>query len=309
MSTALALNPEQFIFAQDSELKTTSLKISEAFGKRHDHVIRDIKKTIDTIKDIVNAPKFGEVEYIDAKGEKRPMYEMDKDGFMLVVMSYTGAKAMAIKVAYINAFNFMQAKLFPKRYGLVELPEPPTINKAQIGILYNRVKTISGDDGKMRSQLWSRFQNHFNLSSYKDLPADKYDEAIEYLDAKEVEYLGGPVNMLYISSAELEAKIQERVKALEGELLEAPKPEGAMANSTLTIDLSDGTNIALKFNAHAEHRRYFVDVFQGNVWIKSVSDGFICTGSELAKLIGEPGMIGRQHLPSIIEAAARRLKQ
>ncbi|MBT9097503.1 Rha family transcriptional regulator [Methylovulum psychrotolerans] len=108
----LELCSEQLVFASDNTLKTTSLKIAEAFEKRHDHVIRDIKKIINSIAELGNAPKFGEVEYEDAKGEKRPAYEMDKDGFMLVVMGYTGEKAMAVKIAYIHAFNLMQAKLF-----------------------------------------------------------------------------------------------------------------------------------------------------------------------------------------------------
>ena len=36
----LAFQPEQFIFAQDSELKTTSLKVAERFGKTHGDVLR-----------------------------------------------------------------------------------------------------------------------------------------------------------------------------------------------------------------------------------------------------------------------------
>jgi len=208
----LVLHPEQFIFAQESELKTTSLKIAEAFGKRHDHVIRDIKKIIEGIKNIDNAPKFGLVEYEDAKGELRPLFDMDKDGFILVVMGYTGAKAMAIKVAYINAFNFMSKKLFPSNQ--CSLPEPPTITTAQIGVLFNRVAEIAAGSGKIRTQLWSRFQNKFNLSSYKNLPADQFDEALAYLDEKQTEYLGAGVEMLYISNKELESMIEEKASAV-----------------------------------------------------------------------------------------------
>lgn len=51
------------------------------------------------------------VEYIDKKGEKRPRFEMTKDGFMLLVMGYRTKKAMAIKIAYIKAFNFMAEQI------------------------------------------------------------------------------------------------------------------------------------------------------------------------------------------------------
>ncbi len=102
-----------------------------------------------------------------------------------------------------------------------QLPEPQTITKAQQGILYNRVKTIAKESGKIRAELWSRFQNHFQLASYKDLPADRFDEACAYLDEKEKEYSNG-VKMLYISEAELEKRVSEKVRAIEGELLSKP---------------------------------------------------------------------------------------
>lgn len=104
---------------------TTSLDVAEVFGKRHDHVLRDIQ-SINGSKsgsvEAVNGPKFGGVEkfflanfelasYMDAKGEKRRMYHLTKDGFTLLVMGYTGEKAMLFKIAYIAEFNRMQAKL------------------------------------------------------------------------------------------------------------------------------------------------------------------------------------------------------
>ncbi len=221
--TALALSPEQFIFAQGEELKTTSLKISEAFGKLHKNVIRDIEKIISNTAALEHAPKFElmqiDVEIGNGATRKSPVYEMNKDGFMLVVMSYTGLKAMAIKVWYINAFNLMHEKLFPRtQNGLKELPEPPTITKAQQGILFNKVVDIAAGRGQIRSQIWSRFQNHFKLNSYKNLPAEQFDDATAYLKAKQYEYNNG-AEMMYVSNFELAAMVDERVKAIEGELL------------------------------------------------------------------------------------------
>lgn len=127
MTTLVVQNFDSFIFANGEELKTTSLKIAEAFGKRHDHVLRDVKKIISSISGLNHAPKFGEmvVERENPSGGlpiKSPAYEMNKDGFMLVVMGYTGEAAMKIKVAYINAFNLMHAKLFPKHATTPQTP-------------------------------------------------------------------------------------------------------------------------------------------------------------------------------------------
>ncbi|HFD80029.1 MAG TPA: hypothetical protein ENK05_06510 [Gammaproteobacteria bacterium] len=50
---------------------------------------------------------FKRVSYLDTQGKSRPMYEMTKDGFTLLAMGFTGNKAIAWKVRYIEAFNAM----------------------------------------------------------------------------------------------------------------------------------------------------------------------------------------------------------
>ena len=55
-------------------------------GKHHDHVRRDIKKLID--QEAINAPNFWEVEYKDAKGEKRPGYLLDFHATMVLITGY-----------------------------------------------------------------------------------------------------------------------------------------------------------------------------------------------------------------------------
>jgi anti-repressor protein len=54
---------------------------------------------------------FYKTEYIDAKGEGRPIYVMNQDGFNLLTMGFTGAKAMQFKLQYIAEFNRMKAEL------------------------------------------------------------------------------------------------------------------------------------------------------------------------------------------------------
>jgi hypothetical protein len=172
-----------------------------------------------------------------------------------IVYSYAMWISAKFHIAVIRAYDAM----------VTGTPtQSPTISKAQIGDLYNKVAAISSGSGKIRAELWSRFQNHFNLSSYKDLPADKYDEAVEYLNAKKAEYLGGPVEMLYISSTELDAKVQEKVKAIQGELLERKEEP---TTDCININMREGQMMRLSFKAHAEPQRYFVDAFQENVWV------------------------------------------
>ena len=52
---------------------------------------------------------FHEATYVNEQnGQTYPMYLMNRDGFSLLVMGFTGAKALEWKLKYINAFNAME---------------------------------------------------------------------------------------------------------------------------------------------------------------------------------------------------------
>ncbi|WP_338891696.1 Rha family transcriptional regulator [Aeromonas rivipollensis] len=109
MNNITPFAPADLISLQQGQPVTTSLKVAEVFGKQHKDVLRKIA-TLDCSKDF-NERNFALVTYKDGKGEARPAYEMTKDGFIFVVMGFTGAKAAATKEAYINAFNWMDEQL------------------------------------------------------------------------------------------------------------------------------------------------------------------------------------------------------
>ncbi|ABL00725.1 Rha family transcriptional regulator [Pelobacter propionicus] len=71
---------------------TTSLKVVEVFGKRHNHILRDIEKIKHDLPDDAQ-PIFGLSEYVDPTGRTLPMYQMSRDGFTLLAMGFTGVLA------------------------------------------------------------------------------------------------------------------------------------------------------------------------------------------------------------------------
>lgn len=95
---------------------TTSLAIAEAFGKQHKDVLHLLKK-LDCSSEF-SQRNFTLAKYLDAQGKSRPMYEVSRDGFIFVGMGFTGAAASAMKEAYINAFNAMEARL------VADMPRP-----------------------------------------------------------------------------------------------------------------------------------------------------------------------------------------
>ena len=73
----------------------TSKEIADITGKLHYNVVRDINKLLQQLeyKDELN---FEAVEYIDAKGEKRPMYNLSKKGSLCLASGYNAKLRMAI---------------------------------------------------------------------------------------------------------------------------------------------------------------------------------------------------------------------
>lgn len=97
------------VFENNNEAVTTSKLVAEYFHKRHDTVIRAIQN-LNCSKDFTRH-NFAVSKYKDRSGKENKEYLMTKDGFTILAMGFTGAKAMQFKEAYINAFNKMEQLL------------------------------------------------------------------------------------------------------------------------------------------------------------------------------------------------------
>lgn len=108
MATIPALSHPQ-VTVENGRAVTTSVAVAEYFRKMH----KDVLKKIDNIDCSVefNERNFAPVEYIDAKGEKRPAYQITKNGFVFLVMGFTGKRAAAFKEAYIAEFDRIENEL------------------------------------------------------------------------------------------------------------------------------------------------------------------------------------------------------
>lgn len=97
------------LFNRDGQILASSLEVAEKFGKEHSKVKRSIKSFE---KDVAN---FGEMfklsYYEDSYGRSQEEYNMNRDGFSLLAMGFTGKKALEWKLKYIDAFNKMEDTL------------------------------------------------------------------------------------------------------------------------------------------------------------------------------------------------------
>lgn len=104
---------EELVIMQNQQAVTTSLKVAEVFGKRHKNVMRDIAGLL---KNEPAQQMFDKATYIHPQNhQEQPMYYMNRDGFTLLAMGFTGKKAMQFKLKYIEAFNAMERQLMAKQ--------------------------------------------------------------------------------------------------------------------------------------------------------------------------------------------------
>ncbi|MDQ9304566.1 Rha family transcriptional regulator [Escherichia marmotae] len=88
---------------------TTSVAVAEFFRKLHKNVIQKIEG-LECSSEFTEL-NFKPSEYTDSTGRKLPMYQITKNGFVFLVMGFTGKKAAAFKEAYIAEFDRMEAEL------------------------------------------------------------------------------------------------------------------------------------------------------------------------------------------------------
>lgn len=104
---------EYGVFADTKDTaRVDSLFVAEFFEKQHFHVLRDIAKITDTksgLSEEFTKSNFELTYYKDSTGRKLPCYAMTRDGFTMLVMGYTGQKAMHFKELYIKRFNEMES--------------------------------------------------------------------------------------------------------------------------------------------------------------------------------------------------------
>lgn len=87
---------------------TNSVLVAEKFGKVHKNVIQSIQRMIMTAENSAVLQMFVETTYRNEQNKEQPMYIMNRDGFTLLAMGFTGKKALQFKLDYIEAFNKME---------------------------------------------------------------------------------------------------------------------------------------------------------------------------------------------------------
>jgi len=159
---------------------TSSRKVAEYFGKRHDNVLRDIQS-------LPCSPEFTELnfeasEYTDSTGRKLPEYLLTKNGFVFLVMGFTGAKAAKLKEAYIAEFDRMEETLRKREGGALAEHRLGTLSPIRQDLLRRAVVRKAEDAGVPPGKIWYRLMDAFRMPSHLHLAPEFFDRALLYLE-------------------------------------------------------------------------------------------------------------------------------
>lgn len=140
----------------DGRPVVSSRTVAEYFGKQHHHVVRDIRALIEQLPDLslnANFGEYSETVKINDLGSTRkvPVYWMDRKGFCILAMGFTGPKALEFKNAFYDEFTRMEEEL--GKSFVSRLPGMKDYLKAYA--IYEQGKAIASQAGKTLSQ-WSR---------------------------------------------------------------------------------------------------------------------------------------------------------
>lgn len=99
---------EIILSTQNGEPVASSREVAKRFGKEHKHVLAAIRQILAAEN---SATKFFHETAFEYRGQRFPEYLMNRDGFSLLAMGFTGKEAVQWKLKYIQAFNEMEKQL------------------------------------------------------------------------------------------------------------------------------------------------------------------------------------------------------
>jgi phage antirepressor YoqD-like protein len=181
----------------------TSMQIAEITGKQHAHIMRDIRDEAEKLKigGVSYESKFGLVEYTDAKGEKRPCYQLSKEGVLQLAARYDAViRARLIELAmrqdkpqlpqtFAEALR-LAADLEEERQKL--LPKADQFDKFISGTNYQDMNTTAKVLGWGRNKLFAELRNRKILMS-GNRPYQRYIEQGYFVVKEKPIDMGGTV--------------------------------------------------------------------------------------------------------------------
>lgn len=233
---------------QNEQVVTTSLIVADEFEKQHKHVLRDIRELQKDMPKI--GPMFVEGEAEDSYGRPRRIYYMNRDGFTLLAMGFTGKKAMQFKLKFIEQFNRMEQYIKEKEKQRNEGGRIESFEMSLLGTKY--LSEMLRMDDSSALEMVTELHNEYNLPT-KHLP--------NYVEGKQT-----------LSLSELLKRHNSTMSAIKAnnkliqlgllEIKERPSTSGTKEFKSITDKgLRYGKNLISPRNKRETQPHYYADTF------------------------------------------------
>lgn len=205
MSKVIINDVEVHLVSRDGSIFANSLEVASVFEKEHKDVMRKIMSFSDR-----GQRNFTLTDYRDVQNRIKPMFDMNRDGFMFLAMGFTGEKSENWKLDLIDAFNEMERQI--KEPKILTIPEQIAIiakgnqiiderltlleqtkrleawqERALIDAKNKKVYSFNPSDAENTSKLhravWSHFKKRFNLPRYNELPSVKFEDGLSFINS------------------------------------------------------------------------------------------------------------------------------
>ncbi|MGV1768807.1 Rha family transcriptional regulator [Agrobacterium vitis] len=277
------------VFVKAGAVFASSVDVAEYFCKRHDHVLASIDNLIVEGGDAC-APKFRGTSY-EAKmpnggSRQTRAYDMDRDGFTLLAMGFNGPKALKWKLAWIAAFNIMEAEIISQAKRAQPHPSddhlPRGRDRKAWGIHIQKINSVARYVG-MINQVYGPEAARALLEADRDLP-NVSNKALSVLCGSPEDDPVGCFFHLMRAAAGNGRTLGERVYAAFSD----PVEMGKVKNFGILVGPVNDSNFIAVATRHEFLARHFADTQWTGAW--DVAFGLL-NGAKASKRSLQFGMV------------------
>lgn len=159
---------------------TSSRIVAEYFGKKHSDVVRAVANTIAAKPELEASRNFAQwSEDVEiGSGAKRTVvgYWMDRKGFSILAMGFTGAKALDFKCAFYDQFERMEE-------ALRNPPKPEYITIEHRWAIQKAVGRKARGQSVNYQTVYRALKDHFKVEKYTHILEADFDAAIDFIES------------------------------------------------------------------------------------------------------------------------------
>lgn len=172
---------------------TSSIKVAEYFGKQHKDVLESIRKLVGLKPEFERERNFSltqEIKKLGATMRKIPFYWMDRKGFSILAMGFTGAKALDFKCAFYDEFERMEAQLRAQK----QIESGDTITNAQQVAIQQAVARRAKKTAVYYQTIYRAIKARYQIPRYTELKQSQFEDCLRFIEVVDLSVPEAPAS-------------------------------------------------------------------------------------------------------------------